>query len=186
MRKLIVTEFVSLDGVMEAPGGEPGYAHTGWVGDHPFGRHFDYKLTEVMETEATLLGRVTYESFAGAWPDRDGPMADKLNAMPKFVISNTMKTADWNNSTVLGGDMVTSVKALKADGDGILQVPGSRTLVHGLLKAGLVDELHLMVFPVILGSGFKWYPEGPDKIALKLAETIGFASGVSVLVYEKA
>ena len=104
MARIVVTEFVSLDGVMEAPGGEPGYKHTGWVGRFPDAGQFDYKFEEVLEHEAQLLGRVTYESFAEAWPQREGEFADRINSMPKYVVSTTLKNPEWNNTTVLQGD----------------------------------------------------------------------------------
>lgn len=183
MRELIVTEFVSLDGVMEAPGGEPGYAHSGWVQpffDDGLGR---YKLDETLAADAQLLGRVTYESFAGAWPDREGAMADKLNAMPKHVASTTLDRVDWNNSTLLQGDVAEAVGALKATDGGPLLVAGSRTLVHTLLAAGLVDELHLQVFPLLLGSGARVYPEGPEATKLRLVDSVTFDSGVIAQIY---
>ncbi len=184
MRKLIVTEFVSLDGVMEAPGGEEGYPHTAWVSRHTGGdEHFQYKFVEVLEAESLLLGRVTYQSFAGAWPGREGAFADRMTAMSKYVISNTLTDPGWSNVTVLAGDMVTAVKALKAGEGGPIQVPGSRTLAQSLLKAGLVDELRLMIFPVILGSGKRLWPDSPDEMRMTLHQTLTFSSGIVALTY---
>jgi dihydrofolate reductase len=186
MRKLIITEFVSLDGVMEAPGGEAGYAHSGWVGRTPGDQHFGYKLRETLEAESLLLGRVTYEGFAGAWPSRDGAFGEKMNAMPKHVVSSTLKNPAWNNTTVIGTDLPTEIGKLKAGEGGPILVAGSRTLAHGLLRAGLVDELRLMIFPVILGSGLRLYADSPDTISLALAETVTFSTGVVLNVYKAA
>lgn len=186
MRKLIVSEFVSLDGVMEAPGGEPGYAHTGWVGDFMGPEQLQYKLNEVLEAESLLIGRVTYESFAGAWPARDGEFADKMNSMPKSVVSSTLENPEWNNTEVLRGDITGHVKRLKVEDGGAILVAGSRTLVHALMAGGLVDEYRFMVFPVILGSGRRVYPDTPEKAVLKLVGTETFPTGVTVLTYEPA
>jgi dihydrofolate reductase len=186
MRKLIATEFVSLDGVMEAPGGEPGYAHTNWVSDFMGAEEAEFKMGEVLDSEAHLLGRVTYESFAGAWPQRSGPMADKINAMPKYVATTTMDELEWNNSTVIEGDVAAGVAKLKQEDGGPLLVAGSRTLLHTLMENGLVDELRLMVFPVVLGSGDRLFPDSAEKTTLELADTKTFASGVQVHTYRPA
>jgi len=186
VRKLIVSEFVSLDGVMEAPGGEPGYAHSGWVGDFMGPEQLQYKLNEVREAEALLIGRVTYETFAGAWPAREGEMAEKMNSMPKHVVSSTLQNPAWNNTEVLRGDIPGHVNRLKAEDGGPILVAGSRTLVQALMADGLVDEYRFMVFPVILGSGRRVYPDTPEKTVLELADTERFPSGVTVLTYEPA
>lgn len=188
MAKLIVSEFVSLDGVMEAPGGEPDHPHTGWVGDYGDGEHMAYKFDEVVvEAESHLLGRVTYESFAGAWPTYEGEMADKMNAMPKYVVSSTLpEPLEWNNSTVLEGDAVASVTRLKQETAGPILVAGSRTLVHTLLENDLVDELRLMVFPVLLGVGFTPFPANGLKKPFELADVRRFDSGVAVHCYRRA
>ncbi len=183
MRKLFVTEFVSLDGVMEAPGGEPAFPHTGWVFDFMSTEQEEWKLRETLESDALLLGRVTYEGFAEAWPGRGGPFADKMNSMPKYVVSSTLSEPEWENTTVLDGDMPTAVAELKEGEGGPIQVPGSQTLVHGLLDAGLVDELRLMVFPVVLGSGKRVFPDSPDKLTMELVDTERFGSGVQVHTY---
>jgi dihydrofolate reductase len=184
MGKLIVSEFVTLDGVMEAPGGEPTHPHTGWVFDFISPEQEQYKLDEVREAEALLLGRVTYEGFAAAWPPRGGAFADKMNAMPKYVASTTLRDPEWNNTTVLGGDVAAAVGELKQRHDGPVLVAGSCTLVHWLLGQGLIDELRLMVFPVVLGSGLRVFPETPDKTVLKHADTQVFGSGVVAHSYE--
>jgi dihydrofolate reductase len=185
MGRIVVTEFVSVDGVMEAPGGEPGYAHSGWTTDVEGQDHFAYKLEELMESDVLLLGRVTYESFAGAWPDRDDEagFAAKMNAMPKYVVSSTLGEVAWENSTLLEGQVAEAVRRLRDEVDGTILVAGSRTLVHTLLENDLVDELRLMVFPVVLGSGARVYPETERKIPLELMDTRRYESGVVVNVY---
>ena len=187
MGRIVVTEFVSLDGVMEAPGGEPGYAHTGWVGRHPDQGQFAYKLEEIQAAEAQLLGRVTYESFAGAWPQRDDPQgfAAKMNAMPKYVVSGTLQEPlEWNNSQLLTGDLTEAVRGLTERIEGDILVAGSRTLVHALLERGLVDELRLMVFPVVLGWGKRMFQDARPSTTLKLvsSQPVG-PDGVIVLTY---
>ena len=186
MAKLIVTEFVTLDGVMEAPGGEPGHPHSGWVIDFMSDEQQEYKLQEILEAESHLLGRVTYESFAGAWPEREGPFAEKMNSMPKYVVTSTLDELEWNNSTPIKGEVVAEVQKLKQADGGPILVAGSRTLVHTLLGNDLVDELRLMVFPVAVGSGDRVFPESPEKMTLDLAETQSFPGGVQVTVYRPA
>ena len=187
MGKLVVTEFVSLDGVMQAPGGED-FKYPGWT--FAFDRGEDgnqFKVDETLESEALLIGRVTYESFAGAWPSREGQFADKFNAMPKYVVSSTLEDPEWNNTTVLKGDVVQEAAKLKENVDGIVQVPGSLRLVQALIENDLVDELHLMVFPVVLGTGRRLFGENSDKTDWRLTEAkpVG-PDGVLVLVYERA
>jgi dihydrofolate reductase len=187
MGKLVVTEFVSLDGVMQAPGGEE-FKYPGW--SFAFDRGEDgneFKLRETLETDVLLLGRVTYESFAGAWPDREGEFADKFNTMPKYVVSSTLRNPEWSNTTVLAGDVAEEAAKVKAEVDGIVQVPGSLRLVQELLERDLVDELHLMVFPVVLGTGRRLFGETTEKSDWRLAEarTVG-PDGVLVLIYERA
>lgn len=187
MGKLIVTEFVSLDGVMEAPGGEPGYAHAGWVGqffDPGVGK---FKFDECLSSEVCLLGRTTYESFAGAWPDRQDPdgFADHLNAQPKHVVTSS-GGLEWNNSHRLEGDAVEAVRQLKEDVAGEILLPGSKTLVHALLTAGLVDQVNLMVFPILLGSGMRWFPEQPEPLKFTLTSSETYGSGAIGQVYSAA
>jgi len=187
MGKLVVTEFVSLDGVMQAPGGEE-FKYPGW--SFAFDRGDDgnqFKLDETMESDALLIGRVTYESFAGAWPDREGEFADKFNTMPKYVVSSTLENPEWNNTTVLKGSAAEEVSKLKGEIDGIIQVPGSLRLVQELMENDLVDELHLMVFPVVLGTGRRLFGETSEKTDWLLTESkpVG-PDGVLVLVYERA
>jgi dihydrofolate reductase len=195
MRKLIVSEFVTLDGVMEAPGGEPGHPHSGWVFDFMGPEQLRYKLDEVLEAESLLIGRVTYESFAAAWPQRserkpgevaEGTedemvvFADKMNGMPKQVVSTTLKDPRWNNTTVISEDVVAEIKRLKKGDGGPILVAGSRTLVHTLMEHDLIDEYRLMVFPVVLGSGKRLFPETPRKTVLRLVGMRDFTTGVVV------
>jgi dihydrofolate reductase len=185
MRNLIVSEFLTVDGVMEAPGGED-HPHAGWVFDFQSPEQNAYKLAEVMEAGSLLLGRVTYEGFAGAWPGRDDPQgfAAKMNAMPKHVASTTLDHLEWENSTLLEGDVPQAVAALKAGAGDPILVAGSRTLVQGLAAHDLVDEYRLMIFPVLLGSGRRLFADGlADKTALELVDSQTFSSGVVNLTY---
>jgi dihydrofolate reductase len=186
--RIVVTEFVSLDGVMEAPGGEPGFKYPGWTFEFDRGEDGNqFKLDETRRADALLLGRRTYEGFAAAWPGREGEFADKFNAMPKFVVSTTLTEPEWNNTTVLdGSDAAAAVRALKDDFDGELQVPGSHRLVQELVAADLVDQVNRMVFPVILGTGKKAFEETPERRRLRLAESKVVGDGVAVLIYERA
>jgi dihydrofolate reductase len=186
VRKLIVTEFLTLDGVMEAPGGEPGHPHSGWVFDLATPEQQQYKLDEVLAAESLLIGRVTYESFAGAWPEREGEFADKMNGMPKHVVSTTLRDPEWHNSEVISGDVPVAVQRLKDQDGGPILVAGSRTLVHTLMEHDLVDEYRLMVFPVVVGGGLRLFPERFAKTTLQLVGTHAFSSGVLVLTYEPA
>jgi dihydrofolate reductase len=186
MRKIVVSEFVTLDGVMEAPGGEPGHPHSGWVFDFMGDEQLRYKLDEVLEAESLLIGRVTYESFAGAWPERSGEFADKMNAMPKHVVSTTLRDPQWHNTHVIKDDVVREIIRLKEEEGGPILVAGSRTLVHTLMENDLVDEYRLMIFPVVLGSGRRLFPETPTKTTLRLVETRPFGSGVVVHTYQPA
>jgi dihydrofolate reductase len=183
--KLIVSEFVTLDGVMEAPGGEPSHPHTGWVFDFMGPQQESYKLDEVREAESQLLGRVTYEGFAAAWPERSGEFADKMNGMPKYVASTTLQEPlEWSNSSLIKGDVPEEVAKLKDSDGGPILVAGSRTLVHTLMEHDLVDEWRIMIFPVVLGSGKRLFAETPDKTTLALADTQVFDTGVVVHTYQ--
>jgi dihydrofolate reductase len=187
--RLVVSEFVSLDGVMEAPGGEKGYAHSGWVLPYMGPEQMQFKLDEILQAEALLLGRVTYEGFATAWPAREDEagFAAKMNRMPKYVVSRRESVLTWENSRLLTGDAVEAVTRLKADLGGPILVAGSRLLVHTLHRAGLVDEWRLMVFPVVLGSGRRLFPDDhPDPARLRLLDSTSFASGVAVHAYVPA
>ena len=186
MRTVIVTEFISLDGVIEAPGGEEGYQHTGWTFDiEQDPTMYDFKLQEAREVEALLLGRRTYEGFAGAWPvHRDGEFADKFNSMPKYVVSSTLSDPAWNNTTVIGFDDVAALARRRGWSDpGRRQRDARRGALH---KAGLVDQWNLMVFPVVLGSGERLFPtDAEDKQKLELVEHRAYANGVQLQVFRR-
>jgi dihydrofolate reductase len=187
MGRIVVTEFVSLDGVTEDPGGAEDFKHGGWSLEISRGDEGDrFKLDETMASEALLLGRVTYEGFAKAWPTRDGEFADKFNSMPKYVVSSTLTDPEWTNTTVLEGDLADEVSRLRDQHDGDVVVHGSMQLVEALLENDLVDELRLMVFPVVLGSGKRLFGETSDKKPLKLSDSKIVGDGVAILVYERA
>ena len=189
MGKLFVTEFVSLNGVMEAPGGEQTHPHTGWTFKSKYGDdHYAAKDEELQETDALLLGRKTYEGFAAAWPERGGkgdPFADKFNAMPKYVVSSTLTDPEWNNTTVLSGDPVEDVRELKESQSGTIAVHGSATLAHALLEAELVDEFRLMVHPVVIAGGLRMFPDTDDMKLFQLGDVRSFESGVALLTYTR-
>jgi len=188
MGKLVVTEFVSVDGVFEDPGGSEDFEHGGWTFEYDRGDDGNkFKLDELTNSEVTLLGRVTYEGFAAAWPSREGEFADKLNADPKYVVSNTLTDPEWQNTTVISGDVVGGLKRLMDETEGTILVHGSGTLVRTLLENDLVDELRLMIFPTILGRGQRLFPDGIDRLKFKLTEsrTVG-PDGVQVQVYQRA
>jgi dihydrofolate reductase len=183
---IAVTEFISLDGVVEDPGGAEDFKYSGWTFEIDRGDDGNaFKLEETMASDALLLGRVTYEGFAEAWPSREGEFADKFNTMPKYVVSSTLKQADWNNSTVLDGDVVKEVSKLKADSEGEIVVHGSVQLAQALLEHDLVDELRLMLFPVVLGQGKRLFGETSDKKTLQLTESRTVGDGVLILIYRR-
>jgi dihydrofolate reductase len=187
--KIVVTEFVSLDGVMEAPG--PGdvedYEHKAWAFDFNRGKDGDqWKLDETLRSEALLLGRVTYETFAATWPARTGEFADRFNSLPKYVISSTLKDPEWNNTTLLDGDVVEEVANLREKLDGDIVVHGSRQLVQTLFENNLVDELRLMVYPVVLGTGRRVFSEATDRKTLRLIESKTVGDGIVILIHAPA
>jgi dihydrofolate reductase len=187
--RIVVTEFVSLDGVMEAPGGGEDFKYAGWSFEINRGEEGDkFKLDETMNSAALLLGRVTYEGFARAWPSRtdEAGFAEKFNSMPKYVVSSTLKDPEWTNSTVLEGEPMEAVSKLKQEVDGDIVVHGSAQLVQTLLEHDLVDELRLMVFPVVLGTGKRLFGETSDKKTLRLAESKTVGDGVAILVFRRA
>jgi dihydrofolate reductase len=170
MGKIVVTEFITLDGVVKDPGGSGEIERGGWAFRYERGAEGDkFKLDEIMNADAQLLGRKTYEGFAAAWPDREDEMgfAAKFNSMPKYVVSSTLKDPEWQNSHVISLD---DVAALRDKHDGDILVAGSATLVRGLLERGLIDELHLMIFPVVLGTGQKLFDES-EEIPFEIVET---------------
>jgi dihydrofolate reductase len=184
MRTLYVTEFISLDGVIEAPGGEDDYKHTGWtfdIDEDP--TMYAFKAEELFGTETLLLGRTTYEGFSAAWPEREGEFADKFNTMDKVVVSTTLQDPAWNNTRVVAD--LDGVRALKEGDGGPIQVAGSGVLAQALHKAGLVDQWNLMVFPVVLGSGKRLFPtDAEDKQKLKLRETRSYTNGVQLNIFD--
>jgi dihydrofolate reductase len=186
--RIVVTEFVSLDGVVEAPGGGEDFRHGGWSFEINRGEGDKFKLDETMSSEALLLGRVTYEGFAAAWPSRtdEAGFADKFNSMPKYVVSSTLEDPEWNNTTVLEGDVAEEVAKLKREHDGDIVVHGSPSLVQTLLERDLVEELRLMVFPVVLGSGKRLFGETTDKKPLRLVDSKVVGDGVAILIYQPA
>jgi dihydrofolate reductase len=187
MGRIVVTEFASLDGVMEDPGGSEDFRHGGWTFEYWRGDDGEkFKVDETMNSAALLLGRVTYEGFADAWPSREGEFADKFNQMPKYVVSTTLEDPEWTNSTVISGDVGQEVARLRDEIDGDVVVHGSATLVQTLLDNDLVDELRLMVFPVVLGSGKRLFGATDDKKPLRLTDSMTVGDGVAILVYQRA
>jgi dihydrofolate reductase len=171
MGKIVVSQFITLDGVVEDPGGAEDFDRNGWAFEFDRGSEGDqFKYEELMASGALLLGRVTYEGFAAAWPSRSGDFADKFNTMPKYVVSTTLEDPEWNNSTVISGDVAEAVAALKRDVEGDILVNGSVQLVQTLIEHDLVDEYRLMVFPTILGAGKRLFGETSEALALRLVD----------------
>jgi dihydrofolate reductase len=189
MGKIVATEFISLDGVIEDPGGAEDFAHGGWTFEIDRGEEGDkFKLGELDAADAQLLGRVTYEGFAAAWPSIEDEVgfAEKMNSMPKYVYSTTLESADWQNSTILAGDFAESIAKVKDEVDGDILVAGSATLVQGLIAADLLDELRLMVFPVVLGGGKRIFADDGRKVPMTLADARTIGAGIQLLTYERA
>jgi dihydrofolate reductase len=188
MGRIVVTEFVSLDGVVEDPGGAEDFKYGGWSFEFDRGAEGnEFKLDETRDSAALLLGRVTYEGFAEAWPSREGEFADKFNSMPKYVVSSTLTQPEWTNSTVLeAGDLVEAVSKLKLQTDGDVVVHGSAQLAQTLIAHDLVDELRLMVFPVVLGTGKRLFGDPGEKKTLRLVDSKVVGDGVVILTYAPA
>ncbi|HEX8051024.1 MAG TPA: dihydrofolate reductase family protein [Solirubrobacterales bacterium] len=185
MTKLIVSQFVSLNGIMEAPGGEPTHPHNGWTFESIYGEdHYAYKMEELEEAGSLLLGRKTYEGFAAAWPEREGPFAEKFNTMPKYVVSSTLTDPEWTNTTALSGDAVEEVRTLKETAPGPILLNGSAQLAHALTEAGLVDEHRAMVHPILIADGLRMFPDPAEMQKLKLKQATAYDSGVALLIYE--
>lgn len=186
MGRIVISENVSLDGVVQDPAGDEGFRRGGWVGritDRPeVGK---LALDEAVGAEAFLLGRRTYEWFAAKWPSRSGALADRLNSIPKYVISSTLEDPDWNNSIVLHGDAANEVAKLKREIDGDIVVPGSFELLRTLMEHDLVDELRLKIFPVVLGDGQRLFGETGDKKPMRLVASRTIDDGVADLTYER-
>jgi dihydrofolate reductase len=188
MSQIVVSQFVTVDGAFEDPGGSEGFERGGWAFQFERGDEGDqFKLDEVMASEALLLGRVTYGGFAEAWPSRTGEFADKFNGMPKYVVSSTLEAPEWNNSTVISGDVANEVAKLKQNGEGDILVNGSAQLVRTLMEHDLVDEYRLMVFPLVLGSGKRLFEDPGEAKALRLVDSkpVG-PDGVVILTYRPA
>ena len=186
MGNVVVSQFISVDGVVEDPGGSEQWERGGWAFKFDRGQKGDaFKLDELMASDALLLGRTTYEGFAEAWPSRSGEFADKFNGMPKYVASTTLREPAWSNTTVLGPDLAAEVARLKQEHAGDILVNGSVTLVHALAEHGLVDEYRLMVFPTVLGAGKRLFGDAPEPAALRLAESRP-AGDTLILIYVPA
>ncbi|MDQ1495955.1 MAG: hypothetical protein QOG69_2438 [Actinomycetota bacterium] len=184
MGRIVVTEFMSLDGVIEAPGGDDNFVRGAWTFEFDRGDEGNqFKVDETMNSAALLLGRRTYDGFAAAWPEREGEFADRFNAMPKYVVSSTLTNPSWTNTTVLAGDVVDAVRKLKNEQTGDIVVHGSARLVRALVEHDLVDELRLMVFPVVLGVGMKLFGETTDMKQLQLSESKVVGDGIAILIY---
>jgi dihydrofolate reductase len=184
MGQIVVTEFISLDGVIEAPGGGEGFKYDGWTFEFDRGDEGNrFKLDETRESAALLLGRRTYEGFAAAWPSREGEFADLFNSMPKYVVSTTLEQPEWTNTTVVKD--IADVAKIREEVDGEIVVHGSAQLVQGLLELDLVDELRLMVFPVVLGTGKRLWGETTEKKQFKLADTKTVGEGIAILTFRR-
>jgi dihydrofolate reductase len=185
MGKIVVSENVTLDGVIQDPAGDEGFRHGGWVGlisnSPPLGK---LALDEALGQQAFLLGRRTYEWLAARWPSRSGELADRLNSLPKYVVSSTLEHPAWNNSTVLTGDVLTEVSKLKQELNGDIIVPGSFQLVRTLMEHDLVDELRLKIFPVVLGTGQRLFGQTSDKKPMRLAGAQTVEGGIAFLTYQ--
>jgi dihydrofolate reductase len=187
MGSIVVTEFVSLDGVMDSPGGDNNFERGAWAMETDRGEEGNaFKTGETMDAAAMLLGRKTYEAFATAWTPREGEFADQFNNMPKYVVSSTLEGGDWGPTTVLGGDdLAAAVREARDEHERHLIVHGSRELVQWLIEEDLVDELRLMMFPVVVGYGRKLFGDTSDKRKLELAESNVVGDGVVTLVYRR-
>jgi dihydrofolate reductase len=183
MGKIIISENVSLDGVVQDPTGEEGFRFGGWVG-HIKGEVAKVVLDDALSTEAMLLGRRSYEFLAARWPSRTGALADRLNSKPKYVVSSTLQDPEWNNTTVLKGDVVSEVSKLKQELAGDIIVAASARLVHTLIEHDLADELRLLIYPVVLGAGERLFGETSDKKPMRLADTRTVGDGLAYLTYE--
>ena len=186
MGKLVVSQFLTVDGVVEDPGGSENFERGGWAFQFERGPEGDkFKTDEVMAADALLLGRVTYEGFAAAWPSRTGGFADKFNNMAKHVVSSTLKDPEWNNTTVIDGDIAAAVSRLKSETDGDILVNGSVQLVGALVESDLVDEYRLMIYPIVLGAGKRLFGETAAAVPLKLIGSMP-AGETTVLTYAPA
>ncbi|VVB89050.1 Uncharacterised protein [uncultured archaeon] len=185
MRKVIVSEFVTLDGVMEDPGGAEKFKHGGWTMPYWNEEIAKFKFDELFASDALLLGRVTYQGFAAAWPSRadEEGFADRMNSLPKYVVSTTLKEVEWNNSRLIKGNIAEEVSKLKQQPGQDILIAGSGELVNSLMQHDLIDEYRLLVYPVVLGSGKRLFKEGTNK-TLRFVETKTFSSGVVLLSFQ--
>ena len=189
MGKIVVSQTVSLDGVVEDPSGEHGFRHGGWFGEfigEDFAAWADVEVGEARHAEALLMGRLTDEYFAMRTSSQSGEYVDALNSLPKYVVSSTLEEPKWTNATVLNGEVISEVSKLKQQSEGEIVVYGSRPLVHALMEHDLVDELRLTVFPVVLGAGERLFGETSDKRPLRLIATKTIGNGIAHLTYERA
>lgn len=188
MRKIVVSEFVSLDGVMEDPGGSEKFKHGGWTGKYWSDEIGKFKFEELFASDALLLGRITYQGFAAAWPSikDEAGFADRMNGLPKYVVSTTLTEVTWNNSQLITRNVAEEVSKLKQQSGQNILIFGSGTLVQTLMQHGLIDEYQILVYPVVLGSGKSFFKSFDDQVSLKLVETKTFASGVVALSYQSA
>jgi dihydrofolate reductase len=187
MGKIVVRENVSLDGVIEDPAGVEGFRRGGWIGrigDRGREEAAKVALDETLGAEALLLGRRSYEFLAARWPSREGELADRMNSLPKYVVSSTLEDPAWNNTTVLNGDVVDDVSKLKQEVNGEIVVAASIQLVRTLMEHDLVDELRLMIYPVVLGAGKRLFGETSDKKPMRLLDTRTVAGDLAYLTYE--
>jgi dihydrofolate reductase len=187
MGKIVISENISLDGVIQDPTGEEGFRHGGWfgqIGDKDREAWARVELAEALGAEALLLGRRSYEYFAARWPSRSGEWADRLNSMPKYVVSSTLGDLDWNNSTVLKGDVIDEVPKLKHEVSGDIVVYASGQLVRTLIEHDLVDELRLMIYPFVLGDGERLFGQTSDKKPIRLVGTQTVGDGLAFVTYQ--
>jgi dihydrofolate reductase len=187
MGKIVISENVSLDGVVQDPTGEEGFRHGGWfgqIGDKEREEWARVEFAEALGSEALLLGRRSYEYFAARWPSRSGEWADRLNSLPKYVVSSTLVDPDWNNSTVLTGEVVNEVSSLKQELDGEIVVYASRQLVHTLMEHDLVDELRLIVYPFVFGTGERLFGETTGKKSMRLLDARTVGDALAYLAYQ--
>jgi len=187
MRKVVVSEYVSLDGVMEDPGGAEKFEHGGWTRPYWSDEMGKAKFDELFASDTLLLGRVTYQGFAKAWPTMkdEAGFADRMNSIPKYVVSTTLKEVEWNNARLIKGNIVEEISKLKQQPGQDILIAGSGVLVQTLMQHDLVDDYRLLVYPVVLGSGKRLFQNG-GKTTLKLVETRAFPSGVVLLHYQPA
>jgi dihydrofolate reductase len=184
MSRIVVSQFVSVDGVIEDPVGMEELGRGDWTRASSGPEGGQYKVDEIMDAAAMLFGRRTYESYAAAWPGRDGEYADKLNGMPKYVVSSTLSDPEWSNTTVLQGDPASAVGELKEQVDGDLLVQGSAQLTYALMEHDLVDEWRLMIFPIVVGAGKRFFGDPGKAVDLRLVESRAVGEGVAILTYE--